>query len=66
MTEPTYTLRVPIGEADMPNVNVQVDLVGAAARLNAAGEPTPALPARPAYASGSLNLRVPAYAARWR
>ena len=46
----------------MPNVTVQVDLVGTAPRLNAAGEPDPTLPVRPAYASGSLDLRVPAYA----
>ncbi len=32
MNESTYTLRIPIAEAMTPNVYVQVDLVGAAAR----------------------------------
>ena len=56
---PTYTLKVPIEETFIPNVHVQVDLVGAAARLNDAGEPLPDAPMRPAYASGELNLKVP-------
>ncbi|MBC7335987.1 MAG: hypothetical protein H5U01_06915, partial [Clostridia bacterium] len=34
----SYTLRVPIEEEDIPNVFVQVDLVGAAPRRNAQGE----------------------------
>ena len=61
MTEPTYTLRVPILEAHIPNVYVQVDLVGAAARLNSDGKPDSSLPARPAFASGAMNLSVPPY-----
>ncbi len=62
MDAPSITLEVPISEDDIPNVTVQVDLVGAAARLDAAGEPDESLPRRPAYATGSLDLRVPAYA----
>ena len=61
MDEPTYTLHVPIEEAYISNVYVQVDLVGAAARLNSEGEPDESLPKRPAFASGELNLSVPAY-----
>ncbi|NLD71718.1 MAG: hypothetical protein GX649_03255, partial [Chloroflexi bacterium] len=61
MDEPSITLGVPIDEDDIPNVTVQVDLVGTAPRQNAAGEPDEDLPARPAYATGSLDLRVPAY-----
>ena len=56
---PTYTLKVPIEETFIPNVHVQVDLVGAAPRLNDAGEPLPDAPKRPAYATGELNLKVP-------
>ena len=56
---PTYTLKVPIEEQFIPNVHVQVDLVGAAARMNDAGEPLPDAPKRPAYATGELNLKVP-------
>jgi len=61
MDASSTTLEVPISEDDIPNVTVQVDLVGAAARLDASGEPDESLPARPAYASGNLDLRVPAY-----
>ena len=56
---PTYTLKVPIDEQFIPNVHVQVDLVGAAARMDDAGEPLPDAPKRPAYATGELNLKVP-------
>ena len=61
MDEATYTLRIPITEAHIPNVHVQVDLVGAASRLDSEGKIDERLPKRPAYASGSLNLSVPAY-----
>ncbi|MBC7236434.1 MAG: hypothetical protein H5T69_11390, partial [Chloroflexi bacterium] len=57
----SYTLRVPIEEEDIPNVFVQVDLVGAAPRRNAQGEIDEELPQRPAYASGNLDLSVPPY-----
>ena len=61
MSESSTVLRVPIVEAHMPNVHVQVDLTGAAYRLDAEGEPEERLPQRPAYASGQLDLEVPAY-----
>ncbi|GAB4148938.1 MAG: alpha-2-macroglobulin [Candidatus Promineifilaceae bacterium] len=57
----TATLRVPISEAHIPNLNLQVDVVGAAERLDDAGNPLPDLPPRPAYASGSLTLNIPPY-----
>ena len=59
MEGPTYTLKVPIEEKFIPNVHVQVDLVGAATRSNDAGESLPDAPKRPAYATGELNLNVP-------
>ena len=59
MQESTYTLRVPIVEAYIPNLWVQVDLVGAASRLNSQGQVDASLPSRPAYASGILELSVP-------
>jgi hypothetical protein len=62
MTESTYTLRVPIREEYVPNIYMQVDLMGAAARLDAQGEADASLPTRPAYATGQLNLAVPPYA----
>jgi len=56
----THTLRIPIHESYIPNVHIQVDLVGATLRTDASGAPDKSLPTRPAYASGSLNLSVPA------
>jgi alpha-2-macroglobulin len=53
------TLRVPIEDAHIPNLNIQVELVGAAPRLSDDGEPLSNVPPRPAYATGSLNLSVP-------
>ncbi len=55
----TTTLRIPIEEVHIPNLNVQVDLNGAAPRTDAAGGTVPDVPARPAYASGSLTLAIP-------
>lgn len=55
----TYTLQVPIEEAHVPNLTVQVDLNGATARSDADGEPIADVPLRPAYASGRLDLPIP-------
>ena len=59
MDGPTHTLHVPIEEKYTPNIHVQVDLVGAAVRLDDAGNELPSAPRRPAYARGSLNLSIP-------
>ncbi len=56
---PTTSIKVPITEAMVPNLYVQVDLVGAALRTDDKGEPNDKLPKRPAYAMGSINLPVP-------
>ncbi|MEO8843521.1 MAG: DUF6049 family protein [Kofleriaceae bacterium] len=56
---PTKVITVPIADAMTPNIYVQVDLVGAASRLDDKGDPDPKLPKRPAYAVGSINLSVP-------
>jgi hypothetical protein len=42
-----------------PNVRVQVDLVGAAVRVDDKGEAQNDLPKRPAFASGEINLEIP-------
>ncbi|HSR35464.1 MAG TPA: alpha-2-macroglobulin family protein [Anaerolineae bacterium] len=57
--EDTVTLQVPIEEAHIPNLHVQVDLVGAAPRTDDQGEPVAGAPPRPAYASGQLDLSIP-------
>lgn len=59
MEESTQTIEVPIKHAHIPNVFVQVDVVGAQPRLGADGKPNTALPKRPAYGSGQLRLSVP-------
>ncbi len=59
MNGPTTTLKVPITDAYTPNLFVQVDLVGAAPRLDDKGKVATNLPERPAYAKGMLNLAVP-------
>ncbi|MEZ4859672.1 MAG: alpha-2-macroglobulin family protein [Caldilineaceae bacterium] len=55
----TYTLKIPITEEQIPNLNIQVDLNGAAPRTDDKGEAMPNAPARPAYATGSLTLAIP-------
>lgn len=55
----SHTLRVPIEDAHIPNLHLQVDLVGAAPRTNDQGETLPDVAPRPAYAGGSLNLNIP-------
>ncbi len=55
------TLQIPISEGHIPNLTVQVDLVGSAPRTDDDGEELPDVPPRPAFATGSLNLSVPPY-----
>ncbi|HVQ36142.1 MAG TPA: Ig-like domain-containing protein, partial [Pyrinomonadaceae bacterium] len=64
MPENSYTLRIPIEEAMMPNVFVQVDLVGSAVRVDDAGNALTALPKRPAFASGEIKLDIETSARR--
>ena len=59
MEGPTFTLHVPIEEKYIPNIHVQVDLVGSAVRVDDQGNELESAPRRPAYARGSLNLSVP-------
>ena len=59
MDGPTYTLHVPIEEGYIPNIHVQVNLVGSAVRVDDAGNELSSAPPRPAYARGRLNLSIP-------
>ncbi|HBY09474.1 MAG TPA: hypothetical protein DEH22_17455, partial [Chloroflexi bacterium] len=59
ITDGSATLEIPIKEVYLPNLNVQVDLVGESARVDDQGNPLPDVASRPAYASGTLNLRIP-------
>ncbi|HKF54713.1 MAG TPA: alpha-2-macroglobulin family protein, partial [Blastocatellia bacterium] len=64
MTGPSYTLKVPIKESYIPNIEVEVDLNGAADRatdIESGLTPDKAkqLPKRPGFAVGTLSLSVP-------
>ncbi len=54
----TTIVEIPIEEAYLPNLNVQIDLVGAQPRTADDGTPLPDAPARPAYAVGTLELPI--------
>jgi uncharacterized protein YfaS (alpha-2-macroglobulin family) len=55
----TITLKVPIEDKHIPNLNIQVDLTGSAPRTDDQGEKLPNVAPRPAYAVGTLNLSIP-------
>jgi uncharacterized protein YfaS (alpha-2-macroglobulin family) len=55
----SLTLQVPIEENYTPNLNIQVDVNGAAPRSNNQGEALPDAPPRPAFATGQLSLSIP-------
>jgi len=57
--EASTILKIKIDETYVPNIHVQVDLVGAAPRPDDSGAVDASLPKRPAFASGDLNLRIP-------
>lgn len=50
---------IPIDAASIPNLNVQIEVVGSTARVADDGTPVPDAPARPAYAGGTITLEVP-------
>ncbi|HEY6180308.1 MAG TPA: MG2 domain-containing protein, partial [Kofleriaceae bacterium] len=56
---PSKIITVPIADAMVPNVIVQVDLVGMAPRTDDHGVADPKLPKRPAYAVGTIDLPIP-------
>lgn len=59
MDGPTTTLEVPIVDAHVPDLTVQVNLVGAASRADDDGKPLPDAPKRVAHAMGTITFRVP-------
>ena len=50
---------VPITEADVPQLSLNLEVVGATARTNDDGTVATDVPQRPAYAVGSMTLSVP-------
>jgi uncharacterized protein YfaS (alpha-2-macroglobulin family) len=61
MPASSHTLEVKVEDSLVPDVHVQVDLVGAAARVDDGGTIDPKRPPRPAFASGAVDLAVPPY-----
>ncbi|MBE7516262.1 MAG: hypothetical protein HS105_06610 [Chloracidobacterium sp.] len=57
MTGSSITLKVPIEERYLPNIHVQVDLVGSAPRADGGEGKAKAIP-RPAFASGDIDIKV--------
>ncbi|HKX83467.1 MAG TPA: alpha-2-macroglobulin family protein, partial [Pyrinomonadaceae bacterium] len=58
MRDSSVTLKVPLEEKYLPNIYAQIDLVGVAPRQNDKGEVDAKLSARPAFASGNINLSL--------
>ncbi len=58
MISASHTLKIPLLDEYVPNLHVQVDLVGAATRTDNEGKADSKLPKRPAFAAGELNLGV--------
>jgi len=52
-------VELPITEADVPQLSLNLEVVGAAARTNDDGSVATDVPQRPAYAVGSMVLSVP-------
>ncbi|HZB40418.1 MAG TPA: alpha-2-macroglobulin family protein, partial [Ilumatobacter sp.] len=52
-------LQIPIDDGDVPNLVVQVDMVGTTKRTADDGAPLPDSPPRPAFATAQITLSVP-------
>lgn len=52
-------LEIPIEDAYVPNISVQVDMNGSTTRTDDDGTPRDDLPPRTAYATGTIDLPVP-------
>lgn len=59
MKEGSAVLRIPIEAQYIPNLHIQVDLVGAADRLDDQGRVIKRVDPRPAFATAQLNLSIP-------
>lgn len=55
----TAMLEIPIEEAHLPTLNIQVDVNGSSPRLDDKGNPVEGVAPQPAYATGSLQLDIP-------
>jgi alpha-2-macroglobulin len=60
VTDGSAVVRIPLTDDMVPGIEVQLDLVGAAARVHDDGAPAADLPDRPAFATGTVSIAVPA------
>ena len=58
MNDYSTTMKFPIKEEWLPNITLRVDLIGASPRLKDSGEEDKENPPRPAFAVGSLPLKI--------
>jgi uncharacterized protein YfaS (alpha-2-macroglobulin family) len=58
MKTKSHSLKVKLDEALVPNAEIRVDLVGQDVRTDDAGNPDERLPKRPAFATGSADVKV--------
>ncbi|WP_394842967.1 MG2 domain-containing protein [Pendulispora brunnea] len=58
MVKSSTTVRIPIEPTWLPNAQVSVQVTGLAPRKNEAGEVDTRLPKRPAYATGTVPLKI--------
>ncbi|MDW3216793.1 MAG: alpha-2-macroglobulin family protein [Ilumatobacteraceae bacterium] len=52
-------LEIPIDDAFVPNVEIQIDMVGASTRVDDDGVAQPDLPEQAAFATGRIGLSIP-------
>ncbi|MFO0679302.1 MAG: alpha-2-macroglobulin family protein [Polyangiaceae bacterium] len=57
--ESSTVLKVPVSDALVPGATIHVDVVGAIPREDGRGMAIPNAPKRPAFASGTADLKVP-------
>lgn len=59
ITDNSTVVEIPIRDEHIPNLNIQVNLVGAAPRVDQDGNAITSAPPRPAYATGVLDIYIP-------
>ena len=59
MDDASTTLQIPIEDAHIPSLEIKVDLTGSVPRVDDDGAPLADVPARPAFATGTMELTIP-------
>ena len=58
MTSASHVIKLKLDDALVPNAHVRVDVVGEDERVDASGKPEPKLPKRPAFATGTVPIKI--------